>query len=217
MHRYMPLSLIASLHQLFIIQARKPNKEKKKMVKYHHILCLSTLSLFQCCLFIPCPCAATTSTRPLRPTSKLVDAVCRKTYSSYSFCVESLYSDPRTPTADRYVLAYISFGLAYFNASTTQHHVAHLLNKTVGAQQLQLRQCYHDYNGAVSALQLAYDDLNSETFLELANLAGVASLAADDCQAAFNTTSSPLTKMNRDLKGLCKICVVVSNLFTGLA
>ncbi|PRQ28171.1 putative pectinesterase inhibitor domain-containing protein [Rosa chinensis] len=187
------------------------------MVKYYHILCLSTLSLFQCFFFF-IPCAATTTTKSagIQPT-KLVDSVCRKTYSSYSFCVESLYSDPRTPTADSYVLAYISFGLAYLNASTTQQHVARLLNKTAaGHSQQQLQRCYHDYNKAISALQLAYNDLNSETFFELADLAGVASLAADDCQAALNTTFSPLTNMNSDLKGLCKICVVVSKLFTGL-
>lgn len=181
------------------------------MVKYHHILCLSTLFLFQCFFFIPCA--------GIQPT-KLVDAVCRKTYSSYSFCVESLYSDPRTPSADSYVFAYISFGLAalaYLNASTTQQHVAHLLNKSAGGHSQQLHTCYHDYNKAVSALQLAYNDLNSETFFELADLAAVASLAAHDCQAAFNATFSPLTNMNRDLKGLCKICVVVSKLFTGLA
>lgn len=133
------LSLIASPDQLAYNAARgKQLKENKKMVKsYHRILRLATLYLFQCFLLfvaIPSPCAAT---KPLKPT-KLVDAVCRKTNSSYSFCVESLYSDPRTPTADSYVLAYISFGLAYLNASATQHHVARLLNnKTQGGHQLQ--------------------------------------------------------------------------------
>ncbi|KAK9935818.1 hypothetical protein M0R45_012694 [Rubus argutus] len=102
------------------------------MVKYHHILCLSTLFLFKCFFFIPC---AATKSAGIRPT-KLVDAVCRKTYSV-------------TPS------------------------VWSLCTATRGLQ-------------APTAIC---------------------------CQRHF----SPLTNMNRDLKGLCKICVVGLKLFTGLA
>lgn len=174
--------------------------------KYHIVfVCLA--------LFIFC---ATSSIQP----TKLVDEVCHST-SSFSLCVESLYTDPRTPSANRYVLAYISFRLAFLNASSSQDHIAKLLKHTkakakakAGPTQQVLRRCYHDYSKAVSALSSAYNDLNSETFSELVDWAGAASLAADDCQLVVKTTYPPLTTMNLDLKRLCEICVAVSKLFT---
>lgn len=150
------------------------------------------------------------------PKTGLAIEICKKT-SNYTFCVESLYADPRTPNADRYSLAYITFGLAYVNASTTQDYVAELLKKEAEHDRKQrLRRCQRDYNNAVSSLETAYNDLNSETFFELADLAGDAARSAKDCQAAFNGTHyHPLDTRNKNLKGLCEICVVVSKLFTG--
>lgn len=65
---------------------------------------------------------------------------------------------------------------------------------------------------AISAIETSYNDLNSETFFELA----VASHSAEDyCQATFKGCHHcPLDFMNNALKGLCEICVVVSKLFT---
>ncbi|XP_034211112.1 cell wall / vacuolar inhibitor of fructosidase 2-like [Prunus dulcis] len=178
----------------------------------YHIVCV--------CLALFIFCVTTSSIQP----TKLVDEVCHST-SSYSLCVESLCTDPRTPSADRYVLAYISFRLAFLNASSTQDHIAKLLKHTeakakakakanTGPTQQVLRRCYHDYNKAVSALSSAYNDLNSETFSDLVDWAGAASLAADDCQVVVKTTYPPLSTMNLDLKRLCEICVAVSKLFT---
>ncbi|KAF3451921.1 hypothetical protein FNV43_RR08017 [Rhamnella rubrinervis] len=152
------------------------------------------------------------------PRTVLAIEICKKT-SNYTFCVESLYADPRTPNADRYTLAYITFGLAYVNATATQDYIAQLLKKKAGHEhdrKQRLRRCQRDYNKAVSSLEAAYNDLNSETFFELADLAGDAARSSKDCQAAFNGTHyHPLGSRNRDLKGLCEICVVVSKLFTG--
>ncbi|THG08654.1 hypothetical protein TEA_015524 [Camellia sinensis var. sinensis] len=61
--------------------------------------------------------------------SELVSSICKNT-TNYRFCVESLYSDPRTPTADSYVLAYVSFDLAYLNASHTEDYIDMLFNNT---------------------------------------------------------------------------------------
>ncbi|KAH7546964.1 hypothetical protein FEM48_Zijuj01G0256900 [Ziziphus jujuba var. spinosa] len=141
----------------------------------------------------------------------LAKEVCKKT-SNYTFCVESLYADPRTPKANRQTLAYITFGLAYLNASKTQKLIAELLE----SQLLQfLKRCKNDYDKAVSKLEGAYNDLNSETYFELANDANEASGYAKDCEAAINGRRSSLTPRNRHLKGLCEICVVVAKLFTG--
>ncbi|KAJ7967881.1 Pectinesterase inhibitor [Quillaja saponaria] len=148
--------------------------------------------------------------------TQLVDEVCKKT-SNYSFCVESLYSDPHTPDADRYSLAYVSFCLAYLNATNTRDYITKLLkhaNSSHHHYQQDLQRCAGDYKKAVSAIEMAYNDLNSETFFELADLAGVAAHSAENCQANFKGTHSSLTSRNKALKGLCEICVVVSKLFT---
>ncbi|KAG4956397.1 hypothetical protein JHK85_042777 [Glycine max] len=57
---------------------------------------------------------------------------------------------------------------------------------------------------AISAIETSYNDLNSETFFELA----VASHSAEDyCQATFKGCHHcPLDFMNNALKGLCEIC-----------
>lgn len=163
---------------------------------------------------------ASSGTITVRPT-ELVAGVCKKT-SNYTFCVESLYADSRTPRADSYGLAFVVFGMSYVNASRTQDIIAELSKKAkrggIHYQPLltRLQSCSRDYAKAVSALEMAYNDLNSETFFELAEMAGVASKSAEVCQARFGKSHhSPLTIRNRDLKGLCEICVVVSKLFTG--
>ncbi|KAL9361016.1 hypothetical protein Peur_043801 [Populus x canadensis] len=64
-------------------------------------------------------------------------------------------------------------------------------------------------------MEMAFNDLDSETFFELARLAGKASRGGNDCQAAFKRIHSPtvLAKGNQDLN-LCEICGVVAKLFT---
>lgn len=151
----------------------------------------------------------------------LVDKVCKQT-SSYPFCVRSLYSDSRTPEADEYTLAYISVGVAYNNATSTQHYISDQLRsiEVNGSshhdQQQRLQMCSRGYQRAVSALTMAHNDLDSETFFELARLAAKASSGANDCKAAFKGLPSPTTlaKGNQDLVHLCEICGVVAKLFT---
>lgn len=174
-------------------------------------LCLS-LFLVTSFFIHPSNAAAATTTTTIQP-SNLVNKVCNQT-SNYTFCVESLYANPKTPHANRQELAYIIFGSAYLNATSTQEHIAKLLNKNANTSQRPLLlRCARDYTKAVSKLAVAYGDLDSETYNSLANYSRTASAAADDCQAAFKGTHSPLTTRNKDLKGLCEICVVVSKLF----
>jgi len=178
------------------------------MIKYHFLCCSVLLIL----VFVHPSCAYSNNN-----VTKLVDEVCAKT-SNYSFCVESLYSDPHTPESDRYGLAYVTFRLAYLNATSTNDYITKLLKKAASSSQyrMRLQMCASDYEKAIFAIETAYNDLNSETFFELADLAGDASRAAQDCQATFKGTHyCPLDFMNIALKGLCEICVVISKLFTG--
>lgn len=204
-----PCSHIPSLAISFL------NRTQKKMALSYGLLGLST-TLFIISMAHPSSASPTTTTTDDKPKTGLATEVCKKT-SNYTFCMESLSADPRTPSADRYTLAYITFGLAYVNASSTHDYIAELLKKEEAehGHKHRLRRCQRDYDKAVSALATAYNDLNSESFAELADLAGDAARSAKDCHAAFNGTHShPLKTRNKDLKGLCEICVVVSKLFT---
>ncbi|KAF5751662.1 cell wall / vacuolar inhibitor of fructosidase 2-like [Tripterygium wilfordii] len=160
----------------------------------------------------------TPSSVATRDVTELVHSVCNQT-SNYTFCVESLYKDTRTPHADRYELAYVSFGFAYTNAMDTKDRITGLLRNESTSHEYgldRLQRCDEDYDKAGPAIEIAFNDLNSETFFTLAGLAGIASDAAADCQVAFEGSgSSPLDSQNKNLKGLCEICVVISKLFTG--
>lgn len=160
-------------------------------------------------------CSYFSSSHSKNPT-ELVKKICKNT-TTYGFCVNSLYSDPRTPTADAYVLAFISFDLAYANATRTNAHVQALLSREKNPDfRRLLKSCEKLYGEAVSALALALNDLDSETYSELASYAGDSAREAGECQKGFRGTRfrSPFTQMNRDLRGLAGICIVVSNLFT---
>ncbi|KAJ6767574.1 hypothetical protein OIU74_021442 [Salix koriyanagi] len=171
---------------------------------------------YLCLAFLVCFILIHASPAAIDEPTGLVDKVCNQT-SNYTFCVEALYSDRRTPDADSYTLAFIAFGVAYANANSARDYIAELLKNTSGQDyHSRLEICGHDYLRAVSKLEEAYNDLNSETFFGLAKLAGVASKASDHCQDAFRGISSPpLGSRNGDLKRLCEIGAVIAKLFTG--
>ena len=148
---------------------------------------------------------------------ELVQSVCRHT-SNYTFCASTLAADPRTPSADSYALAFVAFEIAYKNASATRAAASALLRRAGAdvSRRQSLERCGAEYDGAVAALEMAYNDLNSETFFELADLAGEASRRAGKCDAAFKGVKDrPLAGRNKALKALCEICVAVSKLFKG--
>ncbi|KAF8031663.1 hypothetical protein BT93_D0774 [Corymbia citriodora subsp. variegata] len=143
----------------------------------------------------------------------LVDKVCKQT-PDYKFCSDALNSDPRTPGADRITLAYVAFGLAYRNASSTQRRITSLLRNSTGPVHQHLEQCRGDYATAIAKIQEALANLDSETYAGLDVLASKAGDRADDCESAFEGTKSPLTDSNKVLKGLSEICVAVAHLFS---
>lgn len=202
---YIYTKVAATKYSTSILLSFFIQKEMKKVT--YSYLCLSLLLAIS--IFIqPSYAAATTAIQP----TNLVKKVCSQT-SNYNFCVETLYADPRTPEADRYVLAYVIFGSAYQSATTTHDQINLLLKNATASQMPRLKRCDRDYTKAVSKLLEAHDDLDSETFESLAKLSRIASSAADDCETSFKGTRSPLTTNNKGLKGLCEICAVVSKLF----
>ncbi|XP_010052515.2 cell wall / vacuolar inhibitor of fructosidase 2-like [Eucalyptus grandis] len=171
-------------------------------------------------LLISALAAVLLSAGPSSAATELVNQVCGGT-GDPRFCAAALYSDPRTPTADAYSLAYVAFGLAYLNATRTGDHISRILSSPSLAHRSPalaggLQSCRRGYAAAVTKLAAAYNDLNSETFADLAGYAGSAARAAGDCDGAFGGSPyAPLVAgRNRDLRRLCEICAAVSKLFT---
>lgn len=157
---------------------------------------------------------------PSNAATEIVQKVCNQT-TYYRYCVAALYSDPRTPNADAYFLAYISFGVAYLNASNSHGYFSQVVTNTRPHHHKlakSLINCRDGYKGAVSALGTAYNDLNSESFAKLGRLSMVAGRAAAECRRALSAVMTPassapaLAARNRDMDRLSEICSVVSKL-----
>ncbi|KAK7303465.1 hypothetical protein RJT34_14372 [Clitoria ternatea] len=168
-----------------------------------------------CCVVLLIFILASPSCASKPNVTKLVNEVCAKT-SNYTFCVESLYSDPHASESDTYGLAIVAFRLAYRNATSTKDYITELLKKASSSSHMLLQKCLTDYEKAISAIETAYNDLNSESFSALADYAGDASRGALDCQATLKGYNNSLLHfMNNAVKGLCQICLVISKLFKG--
>ncbi|PKI71451.1 hypothetical protein CRG98_008124 [Punica granatum] len=144
--------------------------------------------------------------------TKLVDKVCKKT-SNCTFCINALYSDPRTPRADIYNLAYVAIKLAFDNTSDTSGYISSPLNSTFDPNfQKSLQCCEVDYKSALDKLINAFGDLDSESYDGVEHYAEEAASKVDDCQSGLSGTKSPLTGKNQVLNALCKICAIVGKL-----
>lgn len=169
------------------------------MLSFHRFL--SNLSLFLIFLSI----SQAVTHHP--DTSELVVKVCRQT-SNYTSCVETLYSDSRTPEADRFTLADIAFRLADGKAHQGQDFITEML-KNPGRDRDALLTCQADYKIAIKAMISALNDLNSETFVSLPPLAKKTGKAAAHCKSYY----PPLTSNAQELIHLCEICTVIAKLF----
>lgn len=188
----------------------------------NNIMFLLPLIIIISLFFSPSDSISSTAGKKL---NKLVDSICNQT-PNHKFCVDAIYTDPRASEADIILLAYISFGLAYTNATNilsfiTDHHllVDNQKNGSHGSPALAegLKQCSLDYKKAVTALEVALNDLDSDTY-DLEESAGVLAQSAVHCEHSLKPTMtissslhSQLTRRNRDLKLLGGICSVISS------
>ncbi|GFP94146.1 putative invertase inhibitor [Phtheirospermum japonicum] len=147
---------------------------------------------------------------------QLATQVCQNT-TDFDFCHQTIYSDPRAPTADRIVLAYIIFGKTYLNATNTQTQIQHKITENEGGKSdvlNGLKSCVGYYTNAIGALSQVLGNLDSESYNGLDKLSTEAQGYASDCEKGFNsTTGSPMTKENVDFIKLTNICYVVAMLF----
>ncbi|XP_026377932.1 cell wall / vacuolar inhibitor of fructosidase 2-like [Papaver somniferum] len=152
-------------------------------------------------------------------SNERVDSICNQT-SNPKFCVDAIYTDPRAPDANMVALAYISFGLAFTNATNTLSFIKELQYQRFNGPQgiFGLKQCGLAYRKAKNALDTALIDLESDTY-ELEQYAAVAAQSADRCEHSLNSTRmmkqisvrSRLIRRNTDLKLLAGICSVISS------
>ncbi|GFQ02762.1 cell wall / vacuolar inhibitor of fructosidase 2 [Phtheirospermum japonicum] len=172
-----------------------------------NFLLLITLTVL--CFFLP-PSAAADKKTPL------AIEVCKNT-TDFNFCRQSIYSDPRAATADRVILAYISFTNAYLNATYTRDYIASLI-KSAGVGENHddvvrgLKSCLGNYDEVVRAISEVLRDLDDETYYEFDKLSLDAENNSRACERALHGRS-PITQRNVISIKLANICYVVSKLF----
>ncbi|KAL3645805.1 hypothetical protein CASFOL_010985 [Castilleja foliolosa] len=171
----------------------------------------ANVSIFTLCCFISLSAAARHNFK-----AQLATQICRNT-TDFIFCRNTIYSDPRAPTADRIVLAYIAFGNAYLNSSNTQTQIQLKITDSKGVKSNVLdglKSCTGHYSNAIGALSQALGNLDSDSYYDFDKLSIRAQSHVQNCESSFNgTTTSPMTKENGDLIKLTGICYAVAQLF----
>ncbi|KAI3456618.1 hypothetical protein Pfo_013281 [Paulownia fortunei] len=171
------------------------------------------IALTVVCCFLPSPPFLSATAKRI----ELATQVCRNT-TNFAFCRDTIYSDPRAPDADRYVLAYIAFGKAYSNATHTRNYIVSKIKSIEAAGGGKsgilkgLKNCLGYYNEAFRTLSEMLGDLDSESFYELDKLSLDVEGCPRACEKGFHGRS-PITKRNDDLIKLANICYVVSKLY----
>lgn len=147
--------------------------------------------------------------------SAVVNQICSKSTNA-PFCHKVLNAEH---TTDLKQLARITINYAQTNVSSN-----HKLTQSLGSQATNptLKSRYNDcadhYDEAAGDIELALEHFKSGDFLGV-NIAVSAVLTyADDCEDAWKTPPadpSQLPRKNKDLKDLCDVVLVISNLLSG--
>ncbi|GFQ02766.1 pectinesterase inhibitor [Phtheirospermum japonicum] len=174
-----------------------------------------TLTIF-CCFILSPPFISLADAARYKVKAQLATQVCRNT-TDFSFCLKTIYSDPRAPTADRIVLAYIAFGNAYLNSSNTQTQIQLKITDAENGKSDVLdglKSCMGHYTKAIGALSQGAGKLGLGSYYGFDKLSIEAQSHVRDCEKGFNATiGSPMTKENVDVIKLTNICNVVAQLF----
>ncbi|GLT79500.1 hypothetical protein SLA2020_509860 [Shorea laevis] len=154
---------------------------------------------------------------PLNGT-ELVKQVCTHT-SDYNFCVQTLSSDANAGASEALAkeLVNAALRLAQTKSSSSQDLITHHLNNasTSAAEKQLLQRCLVHNGKAISALSLANNDLNSDSFLDMVEEMQGAAAATENCQYIIKGTRfTALEDMNRVLINLCEIGIVSTKYFS---
>ncbi|RVX13222.1 hypothetical protein CK203_018090 [Vitis vinifera] len=112
------------------------------------------------CLLLPCDHPSVFLNHSLSPAhaaSELVEGVCHES-QSYSFCIQALESDPKTPATKDYMdLAVIALKLGISNSTATRSYISRLYKnpKTDPRKKPALKGCLSGYDEAVESFKSA--------------------------------------------------------------
>ena len=117
---------------------------------------LTTIALFFLIHFIS----------PAKAASEIVEGVCNDS-DNYSFCIQALESDPKTPAAKNHMdLAVIALNLGISNSTATRSYISRLYKnpkkKTDQRKKSALEGCLWAYDGAVSSFRSALMELKED-------------------------------------------------------
>ncbi|CAN1850388.1 hypothetical protein LINPERHAP1_LOCUS39850 [Linum perenne] len=152
--------------------------------------------------------------------SPLVHNFCKKT-SSPSLCEVTLFSHQGTSRArDAFTLAYIAVRLSYLNATSTHNYINDLLKNPHGSGgevgRQRLRVCESRYSLALGLVSSMDEDINDDTYSNLAYLARAAKAHVKGCEAAFvKATWQPMGNLNQVMEVLFEVIVAIGTSVAG--
>ncbi|XP_072963303.1 putative invertase inhibitor [Typha angustifolia] len=145
-----------------------------------------------------------------------VEETCRSVadFVDYTFCLTSLQTDPRSPSADRSGLALVSVELSLVNATSTKSTIDTLLkNATEPSIKTGLQACSLIYSQAIGALKSMADLVETKEFHAAKELNRVPINVGNFCQDALPAAkpgdSPPLVKENSDYSQLVLLSEVI--------
>lgn len=139
--------------------------------------------------------------------------VCKNT-TDFAFCRAAVYSDSHTRGADQYELVDVIFRLAYPNATDTRDYIAAEI-KSGGSGGLE--KCLANYKTSIEILGNMLNDVNSETYDDLASQSMDVERSVRSCRGGeglqLQGRWGQLAKRNQNMLKLANMCYVISKLF----
>ncbi|RVX13293.1 putative invertase inhibitor [Vitis vinifera] len=156
----------------------------------------------------------THSLSPAHAASELVDGVCHES-QNYSFCIQALESDPKTPAAKDYMdLAVISLNLGISNTTDTRSYINDLYEspETDPSKKPALKGCISGYDGAVGSFKSALGELKEDALTANydAKVAGDGAVSCEDQLASGGVKDSSISARNQFTLSLSNIADVIT-------
>ena len=155
------------------------------------------------------------SLSPAHAASELVEGVCHES-QSYSFCIQALESDPKTPATKDYMdLAVIALKLGISNSTATRSYISRLYKnpKTDPRKKPALKGCLSGYDEAVESFKSALGELKEDPLTANydAKVASDGAVLCSDFLASAGIKDSSISDGNRFTSSFSNIAFVITN------
>lgn len=151
-----------------------------------------------------------------KSSATLINDVCVETEDP-KFCIRVLESDPRTKSADLYILGEVTIDLATYHATRTKVKIHDLFLRSKSQERWRFDMCGHYYEDALDALRYAPENLKRANYASLKEDGRRCYDDGIDCENTFKEPSpivSPLTDDNKNMENFGEMIAVISNLVT---